>query len=232
MWIFASHHTTIRSSTRLKRPGDGHPAAEIFRDPSRYQIKNFGQEAEFSEVGQVLSSATHCPRLLSLDNVQSGRMVEVLERQPACMALTSRLTASHRDFRRDREIKEGQTVKAHRRRSSIPPSARALLGRVARCSPAIRSTARPDPGRQAMARRRQGARHHSGKSVHESDGDGLQCDRCLIPIGRVPRELIIGYNSPYRQDRRSHRPIRTEAAFTAHTEREESACIASMLRSA
>ena len=40
------------------------------------QIKNFGLEAEVSEVGQVLSVGDGIARAYGLDNVQSGEMVE------------------------------------------------------------------------------------------------------------------------------------------------------------
>src|SRR3546814_19411800 len=40
------------------------------------QIKNFGQEAEVSEVGQVLSVGDGIARVSGLDNVQAGEMVE------------------------------------------------------------------------------------------------------------------------------------------------------------
>ena len=42
----------------------------------REQIKNFGQEAEVSEVGQVLSVGDGIARAYGLDNVQAGEMVE------------------------------------------------------------------------------------------------------------------------------------------------------------
>ena len=41
------------------------------------QIKNFGKEAEVSEVGQVLSVGDGIARVYGLDNVQAGEMVEV-----------------------------------------------------------------------------------------------------------------------------------------------------------
>ena len=40
------------------------------------QIENFGQEAEVSEVGQVLSVGDGIARVYGLDNVQAGEMVE------------------------------------------------------------------------------------------------------------------------------------------------------------
>ena len=42
----------------------------------REQIKNFGQEAEVSEIGQVLSVGDGIARVYGLDNVQAGEMVE------------------------------------------------------------------------------------------------------------------------------------------------------------
>ena len=40
------------------------------------QIKNFGKEAEVSEVGQVLSVGDGIARVYGLDKVQAGEMVE------------------------------------------------------------------------------------------------------------------------------------------------------------
>ena len=40
------------------------------------QIKNFGEKAEISEVGQVLSVGDGIARIYGLDNVQAGEMVE------------------------------------------------------------------------------------------------------------------------------------------------------------
>ena len=40
------------------------------------QIKNFGQEAEVAEIGQVLSVGDGIARVYGLDKVQAGEMVE------------------------------------------------------------------------------------------------------------------------------------------------------------
>ena len=40
------------------------------------QIKNFGKEAEVSEIGQVLSVGDGIARVYGLDKVQAGEMVE------------------------------------------------------------------------------------------------------------------------------------------------------------
>src|SRR5207244_8255612 len=75
------------------------------------QIKNFGQEAEVSEVGQVLSVGDGIARVYGLDNVQAGEMVE-FENGVRGMALN--LETDNTGivmFHNDRELKEGQTGK-------------------------------------------------------------------------------------------------------------------------
>src|SRR5262249_60878727 len=78
------------------------------------QIKNFGQEAEVSEVGQVLSVGDGIARVYGLDNVQAGEMVE-FENGVRGMALNLEIdNVGIVIFGEDREIKEGQTVKRTR----------------------------------------------------------------------------------------------------------------------
>src|ERR1700755_2280538 len=93
------------------------------------QIKNFGQEAEVTEVGQVLSVGDGVARVYGLDNVQAGEMVE-FENGTRGMALN--LETAHVVivfFGADREIKEAQTVR--RTRSIVDtPVGKDLLGRV------------------------------------------------------------------------------------------------------
>jgi hypothetical protein len=75
------------------------------------QIKNFGREAEVSEVGQVLSVGDGIARVYGLDNVQAGEMVE-FENGVRGMALNLETdNVGIVIFGNDREIKEGQTVK-------------------------------------------------------------------------------------------------------------------------
>ncbi len=93
------------------------------------QIKNFGQEAEVSEVGQVLSVGDGIARVYGLDNVQAGEMVE-FESGVKGMALN--LESDNVGiviFGTDREIKEGQTVKRTRAIVEVPVG-KGLLGRV------------------------------------------------------------------------------------------------------
>ena len=93
------------------------------------QIKNFGQEAEVSEVGQVLSVGDGIARVYGLDNVQAGEMVE-FENGVRGMALNLETdNVGIVIFGADREIKEGQTVKRTRAIVDVPVG-KGLLGRV------------------------------------------------------------------------------------------------------
>ena len=155
------------------------------------QIKNFGQEAEVSEVGQVLSVGDGIARVYGLDNVQAGEMVE-FENGTRGMALNLETdNVGIVIFGADREIKEGQTVK--RTRAIVDtPVGKGLLGRV------VDALGNPIDGKgpiqadRAHARRRQGARHHSAQIGNEPMATGLKAIDALIPIGRGQRELIIG----------------------------------------
>src|SRR5690606_36182156 len=75
------------------------------------QIKNFGKEAEVSEVGQVLSVGDGIARVYGLDNVQAGEMVE-FPGGIRGMALNLEIdNVGIVLFGPDRAIKEGDTVK-------------------------------------------------------------------------------------------------------------------------
>jgi F-type H+/Na+-transporting ATPase subunit alpha len=155
------------------------------------QIKNFGQEAEVSEVGQVLSVGDGIARVYGLDNVQAGEMVE-FENGVRGMALN--LESDNVGiviFGEDREIKEGQTVKRTRAIVDVPVG-KGLLGRV------VDALGNPIDGKgpiQATERRRVDIKAPGiipRKSVHEPMATGLKAIDALIPIGRGQRELIIG----------------------------------------
>src|SRR6266545_4972577 len=133
------------------------------------QIKNFGQEAEVSEVGQVLSVGDGIARVYGLDIDNVGIVI----------------------FGEDREIKEGQTVKRTRAIVEVPVG-KALLGRV------VDALGNPIDGKgpiKATERRRVDVKAPGiipRKSVHEPMATGLKAVDALIPIGRGQRELIIG----------------------------------------
>ncbi|CAN5225647.1 F0F1 ATP synthase subunit alpha [soil metagenome] len=155
------------------------------------QIKNFGQEAEVSEVGQVLSVGDGIARVYGLDNVQAGEMVE-FENGTRGMALN--LESDNVGiviFGADREIKEGQTVK--RTRAIVDtPVGKGLLGRV------VDALGNPIDGKgpiQFTERKRVDVKAPGiipRKSVNEPMATGLKAIDALIPVGRGQRELIIG----------------------------------------
>ncbi|MGH6869686.1 MAG: HAS-barrel domain-containing protein, partial [Methylocella sp.] len=155
------------------------------------EIANFGNEAEVTEVGQVLSVGDGIARVYGLDNVQAGEMVE-FENGVRGMALN--LESDNVGiviFGGDREIKEGQTVK---RTGAIVdvPIGKGLLGRV------VDALGNPIDGKgpvHAEKRARVDVKAPGiipRKSVHEPMATGLKAIDALIPIGRGQRELIIG----------------------------------------
>jgi F-type H+-transporting ATPase subunit alpha len=155
------------------------------------QIQNFGQEAEVSEVGQVLSVGDGIARVFGLDNVQAGEMVE-FENGVRGMALN--LESDNVGiviFGTDREIKEGQSVKRTGAIVDVPVG-KELLGRV------VDALGNPIDGGSPIAakeRRRVDVKAPGiipRKSVHEPMATGLKAIDALIPIGRGQRELIIG----------------------------------------
>jgi F-type H+-transporting ATPase subunit alpha len=155
------------------------------------QIKNFGKEAEVSEVGQVLSVGDGIARVYGLDNVQAGEMVEF---PGGIRGMALNLESDNVGvviFGNDRDIKEGDTVK---RTGSIVdvPVGKGLLGRV------VDALGNPIDGKgpiEATERRRVDVKAPGiipRKSVHEPMSTGLKAIDALIPIGRGQRELVIG----------------------------------------
>jgi len=157
------------------------------------QIAGFGEEADVSDVGQVLSVGDGIARVFGLDQVQAGEMVEFPKAGVKGMALN--LESDNVGvviFGEDREIKEGDEV---RRLSEIVdvPVGRGLLGRV------VNPLGEPIDGKGPLtdvAERRRVDVKAPGiiprKSVHEPVQTGLKAIDALIPVGRGQRELIIG----------------------------------------
>ncbi|CAA0106697.1 ATP synthase subunit alpha [Starkeya nomas] len=155
------------------------------------QIKNFGQEAEVSEVGQVLSVGDGIARVYGLDTVQAGEMVE-FENGTRGMALNLEIdNVGVVIFGSDREIKEGQTVKRTGAIVDVPVG-KGLLGRV------VDALGNPIDGKgpiEFTERRRVDVKAPGiipRKSVHEPMQTGLKAIDAMIPVGRGQRELIIG----------------------------------------
>jgi len=155
------------------------------------QIKNFGEEAEVAEIGQVLSVGDGIARAYGLDNVQAGEMVE-FENGIQGMALNLEVdNVGVVVFGEDRDIKEGDTVKRTGNIVEVPVG-KGLLGRV------VDGLGNPIDGKgqiEAEEYRRADVKAPGiipRKSVHEPMQTGLKAIDALIPIGRGQRELIIG----------------------------------------
>ncbi len=155
------------------------------------QIKNFGQEAEVSEVGQVLSVGDGIARVYGLDNVQAGEMVEF---PGGIRGMALNLEVDNVGiviFGSDQQIKEGDIVKRTGAIVDVPVG-KGLLGRV------VDGLGNPIDGKgplQFTERRRVDVKAPGiipRKSVHEPMQTGLKAIDALIPIGRGQRELIIG----------------------------------------
>ena len=156
------------------------------------QIKNFGQEAEVAEIGQVLSVGDGIARVYGLDNVQAGEMVEFADGTRG-MALNLEVdNVGIVIFGSDQHIKEGDIVKRTGAIVEVPVGM-GLLGRV------VDALGNPIDGKGEItnvAERRRVDVKAPGiiprKSVHEPVQTGLKAIDTLIPIGRGQRELIIG----------------------------------------
>ncbi len=155
------------------------------------QIKNFGKEAEVSEVGQVLSVGDGIARVYGLDNVQAGEMVEF---PGGIRGMALNLEADNVGvviFGADRDIKEGDTVKRTGAIVDVPVGPE-LLGRV------VDALGNPIDGKgpiNATRRARVDVKAPGiipRKSVHEPMSTGLKAIDALIPVGRGQRELVIG----------------------------------------
>jgi F-type H+-transporting ATPase subunit alpha len=156
------------------------------------QIANYGQDADVSEVGQVLSVGDGIARIYGLDHVQAGEMVEFPKAGVKGMALNlERDNVGVVIFGDDRRIGEGDEA---RRLGEIVdvPVGRGLLGRV------VNPLGEPIDGKGPIAtteRRRVDVKAPGiipRKSVSEPMQTGIKAIDTLIPIGRGQRELIIG----------------------------------------
>jgi len=156
------------------------------------QIKKFGEKAEVTEVGQVLSVGDGIARVYGLDNVQAGEMVEF---SGGIKGMALNLESDNVGvviFGEDRSIKEGDVVK---RTGAIvdAPVGKSLLGRV------VDALGNPIDGKGDLDKKLEKKRVDvkapgiiPRQSVNQPMQTGLKAIDSLIPIGRGQRELIIG----------------------------------------
>ncbi len=156
------------------------------------QIKKFGEKAEVSEVGQVLSVGDGIARVYGLDNVQAGEMVEFSGGIKGMALNLENDNVGVVIFGDDRTIKEGDVIK---RTGAIvdAPVGKNLLGRV------VDALGSPIDGKgdldKKIKRKRVDVKAPGiipRQSVNQPMQTGLKAIDSLIPIGRGQRELIIG----------------------------------------
>ncbi len=155
------------------------------------QIKNFGKDAEVSEVGQVLSVGDGIARIYGLDNVEAGEMVEFSEATKGMALNLETDNVGVVIFGDDSHIKEGDIVKRTGEIVDVPVG-KELLGRV------VDGLGNPIDGKgpiNSKDKKRVEVKAPGiipRKSVSEPMQTGLKAIDSLIPIGRGQRELIIG----------------------------------------
>ena len=156
------------------------------------QIKKYGEKAEVSEVGQVLSVGDGIARVYGLDNVQAGEMVEFSKGLKGMALNLENDNVGVVIFGDDRSIKEGDVVK---RTGAIvdAPVGKKLLGRV------VDALGNPIDGKGELDKKMERKRVEvkapgiiPRQSVNQPMQTGLKAIDSLIPIGRGQRELIIG----------------------------------------
>tara|TARA_Y100000590_G_scaffold161609_1_gene185304 strand:- start:2980 stop:4515 length:1536 start_codon:yes stop_codon:yes gene_type:complete len=156
------------------------------------QIKKFGEKAEISEVGQVLSVGDGIARVHGLDSVQAGEMVEFSKGLKGMALNLEKDNVGVVIFGDDRFIKEGDIVK---RTGSIvdTPVGKKLLGRV------VDALGNSIDGKGELDKKLERKRVEvkapgiiPRQSVNQPMQTGLKAIDSLIPIGRGQRELIIG----------------------------------------
>src|SRR6476619_8501927 len=165
-------------------------AAEI-SNILKAQIKDFGKEAQVSEIGQVLSVGDGIARVYGLDKVQAGEMVEFANGMKGMALNLETDNVGVVVFGDDSGIREGDVVKRTGAIVEVPVG-RGLLGRV------VDALGNPIDGKGPLAdvtRTRVEVKAPGiipRRSVHEPVQTGLKAIDALVPVGRGQRELIIG----------------------------------------
>ncbi|AKK20290.1 F0F1 ATP synthase subunit alpha [Candidatus Liberibacter africanus] len=165
-------------------------AAEI-SDILRKRIKDFSNDSEFSEIGNVISIGDGIARVYGLNNIKAGEMVQ-FSHGVYGMALNLEvdnvgvvILGSYK------EISEGDIVKRTGRVVDVPVGSE-LLGRV------VDALGNPIDGKGPIECKKRSCIEANApgiiqrQSVCEPLSTGIKAIDALIPIGRGQRELIIG----------------------------------------
>ncbi|MBF0141934.1 MAG: F0F1 ATP synthase subunit alpha [Magnetococcales bacterium] len=156
------------------------------------QIANYGQGAEISEVGRVITVGDGVARIHGLDKVMAGELVAFDDGTQGMALNLEEDNVGVVIFGDVVGIKEGSNVKRTGRIVDVPVG-KGLLGRVVDALGVPidgKGPVNADGGRRNVEIQAPGI--IARKSVHEPLYTGLKALDALVPIGRGQRELIIG----------------------------------------
>merc|ERR1711991_692214 len=145
-----------------------------------------------NDIGEVLSVKDGVATVYGLNDVRAGEVIEFIDSKIKGLALNLNIdTIQTVIFGNDREIKEGDRVKATKNLLQFPVGAE-LLGRI------VDPLGNPLDGKGPINAKKfvpieiKAPGIIPRKSVHEPMQTGVKCVDSLVPIGRGQRELIIG----------------------------------------
>jgi F-type H+-transporting ATPase subunit alpha len=151
-----------------------------------------GQLKSEKNIGQVLSIKDGVATIYGLNKVKAGEVVNFLGSNLKGLALNLNIeTVQTVIFGNDRDIKEGDQVKASGNLLRVPVHSK-FLGRV------INPLGTPLDGKGAINAKQFNLIEVKApgiiprKSIHEPMQTGVKCIDSLVPIGKGQRELIIG----------------------------------------
>ena len=155
------------------------------------QIQNYGKDLEVSESGTVISVGDGVARVYGLKNAMSGELVEFSSGVKGMVLNLENETVGVVVLGKDKEIKEGDSIKRTEKIVQVPVG-EGLLGRV------VDVLGNPLDGKGPIEAKEQRLIEVKApgiiarKSVHEPLQTGIKAIDAMIPIGRGQRELIIG----------------------------------------
>lgn len=155
------------------------------------QIQNYGKDLEVSESGTVVAVGDGVARVYGLKNAMAGELVEFSSGIKGMVLNLEDETVGVVILGKDRDIKEGDSIKRTGKIVQVPVG-EGLLGRV------VDVLGNPLDGKGPIE-----AKEHrlievkapgivSRQPVHEPLQTGIKAIDSMIPIGRGQRELIIG----------------------------------------
>jgi F-type H+-transporting ATPase subunit alpha len=157
----------------------------------KQKIQSFGEKAEVSETGTVISSADGIARIYGLEKAMTGETVAFDNGVKGMVLNLEEDNVGVAVFGNPESISEGMTVRRTGQINRVPVGP-ALLGRV------VNALGEPIDGLGPIATTEfsvvevKAPGIMARKSVHEPLQTGIKSIDAMIPIGRGQRELIIG----------------------------------------